>query len=135
PARVVVPFGALEQLQVQGEVHLAGNTVTLHPSAPPLIDSQGVVTFGHDSVGAREVRAQFLGRPLSAEGVMPLAGGQGIRLRGGLTAAALRRHWGDHAALRRLSGATVFEATVASGPRGPALALRSELVGLGLDLP
>lgn len=135
PARVVVPFGALERLEVEGEVHLAGNTVALHPSAPALVDSQGVVTFSHASVGAREVRAQFLGRPLTADGEMPLAGGQGIRVRGGVAAAALRRHWGDHPALARLDGATGFDAVVASGPTGPGLVLQSELVGLGLDLP
>ncbi|GAA5233866.1 hypothetical protein FOZ76_06750 [Verticiella sediminum] len=134
PATVVMPFGHPERTEVAGEVELAGNTVRLHPAAPPLADSRGTVLFTHNSVGVRALQARFLGRPLRAEGVMPLAGGQGIVVRGGVQADAMRRLWG-YAWLDRLQGATAFTARIASGPSGPGLVLDSDLSGLGLALP
>lgn len=134
PLRVQVPLSQVNETEVQGEVRLAGNTIRLHPLAPPFTDARGAVTFTQRGLGARQVRARWLGGPVNAEGEVALAGGGAIVFNGNLQASAVHRAWPAEV-FKRLEGGFGYRGEVTGGPDGVTLAIRSDLRGLSIALP
>ncbi len=134
PLQVVVPLGRARDAKVRGEVQLAGNTIELHPLAPPFTQATGAITFTDATVGARDARATWLGGALRARGETALTGGGEISLNGTLQMAAVQRAW-DLPLLDRLTGEATYTGSITGGAQGIELDVASDLRGLAVDLP
>ncbi|MBU4611255.1 hypothetical protein IMZ29_12145 [Achromobacter sp. GG226] len=134
PLTVRVPLAQVSDTEVEGEVQLAGNTVRLHPLAPPFANTHGAVTFTQKRIGARDVRTRWLDGPLRAQGEVELAGGGAITLDGVLQASAIRRAW-PAGVLEQMQGSLTYRGEVTGGPKGLAMTVNSDLRGLALSLP
>lgn len=137
-----LPVEHIEQAKVAGRVTLAGNELRIAPEAPPLAQTQGVVTFSETGFAIADARVQLLGGQARLSGGMPggVPGGPAVLLRAAGTASAegLRQmaDWAPLPALaRQASGSAAYEAQI--GFRGSELELqvRSDLRGLAFELP
>lgn len=137
------PLANPDDLLVRGEVGLRDTTVTMWPGVPPLQSASARVRFDNNNLTVDQVRAQWLGSPLTADvrwssGDDGSAGDWVINVNGTLSANALAQtpSLGAAAALaQRASGSTVFEASARSTVDGLAWQLRAPLTNLRLDLP
>lgn len=137
------PLAKPNDLRVRGEVGLRDTMLTLWPGVPPLRSANARVRFDNNSVTVDQVRAQWLGSPLSADvswssGDTGAAGDLVVNVNGTLNASALAQtpSLGNAAMLaQRASGSTAFKASARSTPDGLAWQLRAPLTQLRLNLP
>jgi uncharacterized protein (TIGR02099 family) len=147
--KLQVPLVQPGQTTVQGSVNLLGNDLHLMPDIPRLFRTRGVIGFTETGFTATAVQARLLGGdvridggsvPVSAAAAgAPRAGlGMSFRLQGVVSAEALRqaRELGTLARLaQKASGTAAYAATIGLRAGVPEIALTSNLVGLGLNLP
>ena len=131
--------GARERLQ--GQVQLQGNDVRMASYLPALQKAKGNVAFSHEGFTLRQLQGQLLGGPVRLDGGMKTQGKQpvlNIRLQGQVTASGLQAA-GELAPLnvlaQRMTGSSSYTANLGWRDGLPALEVRSQLLGLALDLP
>lgn len=144
-----LPLLDLNNTRVQGSVQFNGNDLRMLPGTPWLNKLYGTLQFHERGFEVRQLQATLLGGPALIDGGMhtpnPVAGQPApkapqtvFEARGRVSAAGLQAA-NDVAPLNLLaqhaSGATDYHARLA-WPQGlPELTVRSQLGGLGLQLP
>jgi uncharacterized protein (TIGR02099 family) len=144
-----LPLLDLNNTRVQGSVQFNGNDLRMLPGTPWLNKLKGTLQFHERGFEVRQLQATLLGGPALIDGGMqtpnPVAGQTApprpqtvFEARGRVSAAGLQAA-NDVAPLNLLahhaSGATDYHAHLA-WPQGlPELTVRSQLGGLGLQLP
>ena len=144
-----LPLLDLSGARVQGSVQFNGNDLRMAPGTPWLNKLVGTLQFHERGFDVRQLQATLLGGPTLIDGGMhtpqPVAGQTAqqppqtvFEARGRLSAAGLQAAQ-DVAPLNLLAqharGATDYQARLA-WPKGlPELTVRSQLGGLGLQLP
>lgn len=135
PLSLRIPLASDDEVQVKGEVGLAGNDFALAPGVPPLSRLNGAVGFDQDGIALRNVTGTALGGPVSLSGGPQPDGSDVLRAEGTAEAAALT-FWWDAPGMARLSGRAGYRASVRIEPgKMPTLLVESDLVGLAADLP
>lgn len=123
------------EVEVKGEVRLAGNEFRLAPAAPPLSRLTGTVAFDNRGVALRDVTGTALDGPVRLSGG-PQPDGSDLLLAEGTAAASAFSLWWNAPGMARLSGRTAYKASVRIEPKKtPVLLVESDLVGLAADLP
>ena len=123
------------EVQVKGEVRLAGNDFSLAPAVPPFSQLTGTVAFDQHGIALRNVAGTALGGPLKLSGGPQPDGTDLLRAEGAASAAALD-FWWKAPGMARLSGRTAYKASVRIPPgKMPTVLVESDLVGLAADLP
>lgn len=137
---LAVPLAQTDRTSVKGQLSLAGNDLQISPDTPLLARTRGRVDF--DERGFRVVggSARMAGGELQFSGGTVPQGGGTIEFKGqGQASAEGLRQLPPLGALapllRQASGSTAYTAQLSLGPRGPELAIQSNLQGLALDLP
>lgn len=136
PLVLNVPLTHSRDAAVRGEVKFDRARLKVNPQLPTVEQIVGSVIFTRDQVRATDVRANWLGGAVRADGVVG-EGGRRLTLTGRADMDALRRwnSWGA-ALLNRMDGQLDYRATVAQARRGGVdVELSSDLKGLGLALP
>ena len=127
-------------LTVQGQVKLNGNDLQLTPDTPVLQALEGTLRFDERGFEVPMATARILGGPARFSGGMQpgperrvVFEGEGLVTADALTQA---EHWPWLAPLAPLaSGQTSYQASLAFGPLGTAIEIRSMLQGFSLELP
>ncbi|MDX3906680.1 MAG: YhdP family protein [Pigmentiphaga sp.] len=123
------------EVDVKGEVRLAGNEFRLAPAAPALTRLSGVVGFDNHGIALREVTGMALDGPVRLSGG-PRPDGSNLLEAQGTAAASALTLWWNAPGMARLSGRTAYKASVRIDPgKTPTLLIESDLVGLAADLP
>ncbi|MDE2120429.1 MAG: DUF3971 domain-containing protein, partial [Betaproteobacteria bacterium] len=137
---LTLPLDHLDDTRVRGHLQLLGNHVEYLPALPPLDGVRGTVDFTQQGFHMTLAAEGFAGNPLQLQGGMAPGKGLSLQADGVATVAALRglpqmRAW--QPLLRRLHGSSGFTLQVdtAPGQPNPRVELRSDLGGLGIDLP
>ena len=120
--------------RVRGHVLLSGNDLILDSTLPPFEGVQGRIEFTESGLALKDVRAQFLGGPLSVNATHGAAGQLRIDAQGRLQVSAVRSLL-DNALTRSLSGSVPYRAEIDVDRRASSLRLRSDLTGLASSLP
>jgi uncharacterized protein (TIGR02099 family) len=138
--QLAIPLAQTQRTSVKGQLSLAGNDLQISPDTPLLARTRGRVEF--DERGFRTVGAstRMAGGELQFSGGTVPQGGGTIEFKGqGQASAEGLRQLPPLGALapllRQASGSTAYTAQLSLGPRGPDLAIQSNLQGLALDLP
>lgn len=132
--RLVLPLRHIEEGQVAGRFHLAGNRVALGPGYPDLEQVSGNLEFTESWLKGSDISARLYGQPVS----LSLASENGGRLRAnlrGTLAATTLANWLPAALAPRLTGRAAFQAEVGLRQHQPSLKVNSDLTGLAIDLP
>lgn len=132
--RLQLPVRNAEDVQVNGAVQFANNTLDLGDGWPVLEELTGRLVFSRDDVKVKDARARISGAPVAVTLVTAAGGSIRIQASGKLDAAALRRLV-NRPFLSRLSGAAEFRLNATVRDRGSDFVLESDLVGLASSLP
>lgn len=132
--KLTMPLRHVVDTQVQGRFRFADNQLRVLPVLPPFTAAQGEFGFTADRLSARNLRARFLGTPLSLEVSSAAGGAVKIAAAGTVPAQALRQEYGlrlfDH-----LSGETPWRGTVTVKKPGADIRIESGFEGLASSLP
>ena len=120
--------------RVRGQVLLAGNDLILDSTLPPFEGVQGRIEFTESGLTLRDIKAQFLGGPLSVNATPGAAGQLRIDAQGRLQVAAVQALL-NNALTQSLSGSLPYRAEINVDRRASSLRLRSDLTGLASSLP
>ncbi|MFN5883135.1 MAG: YhdP family protein, partial [Burkholderiales bacterium] len=120
--------------RVKGHVELAGNDLVLDSTLPPFEGVQGRIEFTESGLTLKDVKAQFLGGPLSVNATPGAAGQLRIDAQGRLQVSAIQALL-DNALTQSLSGSVPYRAEINVDRRASNLRLRSDLFGLVSNLP
>lgn len=152
--RMQIPLHKIENTTLQGSYQFENNRLDPGGDLPELSGVSGSVQFTQDTLLAKNIRAQVLDLPVLLNIDSAAAAADGgpahqlrVRLTGDVNAAILKPHL--PAALQgRISGSTAWRADIgvnkdthAGSQAGThaggksSLSLRSDLVGLAIDLP
>ncbi|VCU68560.1 hypothetical protein PIGHUM_00617 [Pigmentiphaga humi] len=136
PLSLRIPLDAHEEeVEVKGEVRLAGNDFHLMPRVPAFSRLSGVVGFDNHGISLRDVGGMALGGPVRLSGGPQADGSSELRAQGTAEGAALTLWW-NAPGMARIAGHAAYRATVRIKPaRQPELLVESDLVGLSVDLP
>lgn len=136
-----LPLQGSASARVQGQVQLQKNDVRMTSYLPPVQKTKGSVVFSHEGFQLRQLQGQLLGGPVRIEGGLKAQTTQpvlNIRLQGQVTATGLqaaRELAPLHVLAQRLTGGTSYVAELGWREGVPVLDVRSQLQGLGMDLP
>jgi len=123
------------EVQVKGEVRLAGNGFSLAPSVPPFSGLTGTVAFDDRGIAFRDVRGLALGGPIRLSGGPQPDGSDLLQAEGTAEATALS-FWWKAPGMARLAGRTAYKVSVRIEPdKAPVVLVESDLVGMSIDLP
>jgi len=131
---LVLPLRHIADAQVQGRYTFAGNQVRVLPDLPPFIAAKGEFNFTADRLQAKNLRAGFLGMPLTMDVASAAGGAVRVSAAGALSAQALRQEYGWRA-LDHLSGQSPWRASVTIKKPGADIRVDSTLEGLSSSLP
>ncbi|NNC24514.1 hypothetical protein HKX42_01540 [Salinisphaera sp. USBA-960] len=130
----------MPKLKVDGQLHLAGDTLKQAALPAPITDIHGDLSFSRDVVRASDIKAQLAGTSLSADLVPENDGGERIQVQGqaklprdrDLLAHYIPRRW-----LQYIHGATHYDLAFRIGPHGKRSPFRinTDLEGIALKLP
>lgn len=120
--------------RVRGHVLLSGNDLILDSTLPPFEGVQGRIEFTETGLALKDIKAQFLGGPLSVNATPGAAGQLRIDAQGRLQVRSIQDRL-DNALTRSLSGSVPYRAEIQVDRRASTLRLRSDLVGLASSLP
>lgn len=142
--KLAFPLAAIDRINVQGAITLAGNDIQVTPETPKMARARGTLSFSENGFGVSGGQVRALGGDARIEGgfgsVLPGARSpqQGLRLQGVATADGLRqaKELGPASRLAQYAnGAANYTATLAWRAGVPELAVSSSLAGLALTLP
>lgn len=134
PLHLTIPLNHVEDTTVLGAIRFAGGTVSLKPEFPSFTQLIGDLKFSETGVGARNLKARFLG------GAVVLNGGlggseKGLKMQGQTSASALTPLVGLDG-MKRLTGNLAYQAVLHyAKPDAYTLTVDSDLTGLALDFP
>ena len=132
--KLELPLQALEETKVAGEYDLAANSLSVHPSLPPLERVAGQLSFTDSSLTLHDLRGRFLGGPVVVSGGSRPGGGVEILAKGDVAVAATQPVF-DHPWRRYLAGAAPYTATVHVRDGRTRLSFESTLRGVTSTLP
>jgi len=136
--KLQLPLNHVENAKVNGTLQFAGNDVALFSSMPPLIGTQGRLTFDEHGFSLSGVRANFLGGAVNVGGGTQKDGSILVKADGTLAAAGLRRSFAAPAMQRiadRIGGSTRYGVTVSVRKGVPEVVVDSSMQGISLDFP
>ncbi|MER1966449.1 YhdP family protein [Castellaniella sp. GW247-6E4] len=133
PLTLTIPLAHSEDARVDGRVVLDDAALRLMPGMPEFEGLKGALHFTEEGI---EPEPGFTLRVLGGEAGLSgrLSAGQGLAMRGRMTAEALAAYVGVPG-MSRVTGTLPYEVRLARGDRGYRLALASDLRGLALDFP
>jgi uncharacterized protein (TIGR02099 family) len=132
--KLVLPLRQIDTSQVQGRYRFADNRLEVLRELPPFTAVQGELSFTHDKLQAKNLRARFLDQPMTVEVGSQSGGTVRIGATGSLESNALRRFYGLRA-LEHLSGETPWRGTLNVKKPAAELRIESDLRGLASSLP
>lgn len=127
----------VEPVTVSGTLHFERNRVT-YGVAPPVENLTGDIAFTTHTGTSRNLQGRFLGGDIRAEGAMAADGSLNVQVRGHVAPERIASIGDPRFAplLRRFTGTAPYEVQVGHQGRAPThMTLRSDLTGLGIDLP
>lgn len=134
PLKLKVPLMNTDDTQVQGKILFADNTFTFMPEMPLLSQMRGDLDFSEKGVQAKEIRAQFLGGPVSISGSL-IQPNDVLRFEGVLSGAGLAQ-LGNAPSMARFSGKAAYKGKLGYQRGGSVeLSMESDLAGLAIDMP
>lgn len=136
PLVLSVPLTHAEDAAVRGEVVFSDANVRLSPQIPAISNINGRLVFTENDVRAVDLRAKWLGGPVTASGALGSVA-KGIDIVGSAQASALQA-WAQpgQPGLDRMRGAFDYAGRIAYGRnKSVQIDVSSDLKGLALDLP
>jgi uncharacterized protein (TIGR02099 family) len=132
--KLVLPLRHITDSQVQGRYKFADNQLRVLPDLPPFNAAKGEFNITADRLQAKNLRAAFMGLPLTLDVASAAGGGVRISAVGAMSAQALRQEYGWRA-LDHLSGQSPWRATVTVKKPSADIRFDSTLEGLSSSLP
>jgi uncharacterized protein (TIGR02099 family) len=134
--KLVLPLRHIADTQVQGRYRFTENQLRVLSDLPPFSAARGEFNFTADRLQAKNLRANFMGAPLTLDVTSISGGGVRVNAAGTLTTQVLRQEYGWRA-LEHLSGQSPWRATVTVKKHGAGADIRfdSTLEGLSSSLP
>jgi uncharacterized protein (TIGR02099 family) len=129
-----LPLHRMADVRLSGRYRFADNTLLPGAGIPRLEQFSGELAFDEKGVSMRDGSARILGSPARFSVERDQAGGVRVLAAGRVDAATLGQQLGRPAA-GNLSGATDWRANISLRGQRYALALESDLAGLGSTLP
>jgi uncharacterized protein (TIGR02099 family) len=129
-----LPLRKIQDSRVAGQLRLTDNDVQLGGKLPALTRVNGTVAFTESWVKASGIAARLYGQPVSLNLASETGGRVRANLKGTATAALLGQ-WLPGTLATRVSGSTEVQAELTLKQRDMTFELKSDLAGLGLDLP
>ncbi|WP_320534774.1 YhdP family phospholipid transporter [Robbsia andropogonis] len=126
-----------EPVKASGTVRFERNRV-IYGAAPPIDNLTGEVNFTNHTAVSRNLQGRFLGGDVRADGTMTADGGLNIQIRGRVAPERVATASDPRYAslLRHFSGTAPYQVQVRRTGHEPIrMTLRSDLAGLGIDLP
>jgi len=135
--RLDMPLRRVVDTEVEGRYRFTGNNLRVLPRLPVFAAAQGEIMFTAERLEARNLRARFLGGPVSVNVSTGEGGAVQVDANGRLVAAALRRQpeFADMPVFDHLSGETPWRASVTVKQRGADVLIESTMEGLSSSLP
>jgi uncharacterized protein (TIGR02099 family) len=136
-----LPLGQVDDLTLEGDIRLDQAALALSEGRIPLQQADGVVEFTRDAIMAQGISASLWGNPVTLDIQPDPAGGSKLLARGVMPLADLPEDLSSSPLVAHLDGALDWrlDASFPADPREDAaprqLVLRSDLVGLVMDLP
>ncbi len=132
--KLEIPLDDPTHTRVAGDYELAANTVNVRAGVPPIERASGHVAFTESSVRFQDVKARFLGGPVSIGGGSKAGAGVEVVAKGDATVAATQPLF-DHPWRRYLAGAAPYTATVSLQEGRTRVSFESSLRGVTSALP
>jgi uncharacterized protein (TIGR02099 family) len=133
-----LPLAHLIDAKVQGSLQLQNNDIVLFNDLPPVQGSQGKIEFNERGVNLNALSGTFLGGPVSITGGTQRDNAIIVKLGGTLTADGFRKNY-PAPMMQRLAahfnGAARYNGLITVREHQVQVAVDSNLMGLGLDLP
>jgi uncharacterized protein (TIGR02099 family) len=134
PLALTIPLLHAENTAVEGTIGFSGATLHMTPDIPPFSQIQGSLTFSDTVIAAKELKAMFLGGPVTVSGALGGAS-TGLRLEGRATSNVLSDYVGLPG-MKRFKGALAYDAVLRRRKSGALeLSVASPLKGMEIDLP
>jgi len=135
--KLTMPLRQVANTGVDGRYRFAGNDLRVLPELPLFAAAQGEFAFTADRLTAKNLRAVFLGAPLTAEVATAAGGTVHVSASGRVAPQILRRQPGfeDLRVLDHLSGEAPWRASVTIKKPGADVLVESNLDGLSSSLP
>jgi uncharacterized protein (TIGR02099 family) len=133
-----MPLGHPAEAKVQGTLQFMGNNVTLQNVIPPLAGANGKLDFNEKGFTIQNVKASFLGGPVTVSGGTQRDGNIFVTANGMLTADGVRRNYGMPSTQRatdRISGSARYTTSIRIRNKRPEIVVESNLQGVTLDFP
>ncbi len=131
---LVLPLRHIADTQVEGRYRFAENELHVLPDLPVFNAARGEFNFTSDRLQAKNLRASFMGVPLTLDVVSLGGGAVRVSALGSMSGQALRQEYGWRA-LDHLSGKSPWRATVTVKKPTADIRFDSTLEGLSSSLP
>jgi uncharacterized protein (TIGR02099 family) len=128
-----LPLEELERSRVNGQVLLAGNTVTPGAAEAMLAQVNGRIDFTESTVSARGITAQWVGGPVTLD-ASTRAGATTVFAQGTANVQSVLAHLGVPLA-RRFTGSSPFRFTFTTRAGQQTQLIESQLQEVAIDLP
>ncbi|CAL61047.1 Conserved hypothetical protein [Herminiimonas arsenicoxydans] len=135
---LTLPLHQMTEAKVRGVVKFANNNVILQNAIPPITQTGGELEFDEKGLTLKNIKANFLGGPLTVTGGTQKDGTILIKAGGTMSAAGLRKNYPAPAMQKlidRISGSTSFGTTISVKNKRVEIVVDSNLRGLGLAFP
>ncbi len=133
-----LPLNQIMEAKVRGVLKFADNNVILQNAIPSITQTSGELEFDEKGLTLKNIKANFLGGPLTVTGGTQKDGNVLIKADGTVSAAGLRKNYPAPAMQRlvdRVSGSTRFGTTISVRNKRVEIVVDSSLRGLGLAFP
>lgn len=135
--KLTLPLRQVADTAVDGRYRFSANELRVLPDLPVFSAAQGEFAFTADRLMAKNLRARFLGAPVTAEVSTRPGGVVRVDASGRLVARLLRQEpgFGDFPLFDHLSGETPWRASVTVRKPAAEVVVESTLEGLASSLP
>ncbi|HEX2530962.1 MAG TPA: YhdP family protein [Burkholderiaceae bacterium] len=136
--KLQLPLYRIEDAKVQGVLQFFNNDVVLQNAMPPIISSNGRLDFNERGVAINEIKANFLGGPVSVSGGTQRDGNIVVKAGGSVSSTGLQKAFTASAMQRlasRISGSARYSTTISVKKKRPEIVVESSLQGIALDFP
>ncbi|MES2537425.1 MAG: YhdP family protein [Pseudomonadota bacterium] len=136
--KLQLPLARLPDTKVQGTLQFANNDVTLQPDIPPLMQTGGELKFFEKGFSLNQIKANFLGGPVTVSGGTERDGTTMIKADGSVTSEGLQKTFPTPAIKRlfqQVTGGTRYTASINIRNKRPEIIVESALQGITLNFP
>ncbi|TFW09669.1 TIGR02099 family protein, partial [Oxalobacteraceae bacterium OM1] len=136
--KLQMPLSHLIDTKVQGELQFANNNIVLQNVIPQLSSATGRLDFNEKGFTVQNVKAMFLGGPVTVTGGTQRDGNIQVNANGTLTADGVKRNYGMPSTQRstdRIAGSTRYSTVIRVRNKRPEIVVESNLQGVTLDFP